>query len=157
MIPTPRQLFAQFDRGEIEREELQAQMELCARELIEEMEEDYRNPAEALIEHLLARRAAGRLIRRHGGRVLREVLVALSEVEGFGPSRLLWNADHPDVPLHCFLRIRREPVFRIAAIKVRGDEIEVDVEHGEAGRGKAEKRRFLLRRDDEWRLRVAPA
>ena len=54
MIPTPRQLFAQFERGEIEREELQAMMAVHARELIAEMEEDYQNPASAWIESLLA-------------------------------------------------------------------------------------------------------
>ena len=84
-----------------------------ARELIAEMEEDYQNPAAAWIEGLLAKRAAARLIRRHGSRLLRELLVALADVADFPPARYLWNAGHPDVPLHCFLRMRREPVFRI--------------------------------------------
>jgi hypothetical protein len=154
MIPTPLQIFASFERGEIDRDEVHALMALHARELIQEMEEDHQNPAAALIESLLARRAAGRLVRRHGGRLLREILVAISEVSDFPPVKYLWNAAHPDVPLHCFLRMRREPVFRIAAIKPRGEVIEVDVEHGAAGRGQGSRKTFVLRRDGHWRLRV---
>lgn len=154
MIPTPSQLFALFERGEIEREELQALMAVHARELIAEMEEDYQNPAAAWIENLLARQAARRLIRQHGSRLLREVLVAIAEVPDFSPSKHLWNASHPDVPLHCFLRIRRQPVFRILNIGHRPDFVEVLVEHGEAGRGRGNRRTFVMKRDERWRLRV---
>lgn len=154
MLPTPNQIFASFERGEIERDEMHTLMALHARELIQEMEEDHQNPAAALLETLLSRRAAGRLVRRHGGRLLRELLVALGDVADFPPARYLWNASHPDVPLHCFLRMRREPVFRILAIKPQGEEIEVEVEHGSSGRGKGTKRTFLLKRDDFLHLRV---
>ena len=82
MILNPNQLFALYERGEIEREELHALMAVHARELISEMEEDYQNPAAALIENLLARRAVRRLARRHGGRLLREILIALADVPG---------------------------------------------------------------------------
>ena len=157
MIPTPNELFAMFERGEIEREELQALMAVHARELIGEMEEDYRNPAEAWIEGLLARQAAGRLVWRHGRLLVREVLVALSEVPDFPPVRYLWNASHPDVPLHCFLRMRREPVFRIVQLGRRGDVVDVTVEYGEAARGRGTRRGFVLRRDDQWRLKVDAA
>jgi hypothetical protein len=156
MIPTPRQLFARFERGEIERDELQAMMAVHARDLIREMEEDHQNPAAAWIEGLLARRAAGKLARRHGSRLLREVLVALSEVPDFPPARLLWNAGHPDVPLYCFLRMRRLPVFRIAGIDHGPDGIRLIVEYGDAGRGQATRRSFLLKRGDDWRLRAEP-
>lgn len=155
MLPTPSQIFARFDRGEIERDELQALMAIHARELIAEMEEDYQNPAAALIEGLLARRAAGKLVRRHGSRLVREILIALSDVPDFPPVRRLWNAAHPDVPLHCFFRMRREPVFRLVQIANRSGEIEVIIEHGAAGRGRADRRIFLLKRDDQWRLAVA--
>lgn len=154
MILNPNQLFALYERGEIEREELHALMAVHARELISEMEEDYQNPAAALIENLLARRAAGRLARRHGSRLLREILIALAEVPDFPPARHLWNAAHPDVPLHCFLRMRREPVFRIINIGHRFEAIELLVEHGDAGRGMATRRMFILKRDDHWRLQV---
>jgi hypothetical protein len=154
MIPTPSQLVALFERGEIERDEFQALMAVHARELIAEIEEDYQNPAAAWIESLLARQAAGRLVRRHGGRLLREVLVALAEVPDFPPARLLWNAAHPDVPLHCFLRIRRSPVFRILRLDLRPESIGVLVEYGEAGRGRGTRRMFILKRDGAWRLRA---
>jgi hypothetical protein len=154
MIPTPTQIFASFERGEIDRDEVHALMALHARELIQEMEEDHQNPAAALIESLLARRSAGRLVHRHGGRLLREILLAISEVSEFPAAKYLWNAAHPDVPLHCFLRMRREPVFRVAAIKHRGEVIDVEVEHGAAGRGRGIKKTFVLKRDELWRLRV---
>lgn len=154
MIPTPDQLFARFERGEIERAELQALMALHARELIAEMEDDRQNPAAAWLESLLARRMMGRLIRRHGSRLMREVLIAIAAVPDFEPARRLWNAPHSDVPLHCFLRMRREPVFRIAAVDHQPDEISVIVEHGEAGRGRASRRLFVMRRDERWQLRV---
>lgn len=154
MIPTPRQLCAQFERGEIEREEFQALMAVHARELIDEMEEDRLNPAAAWIERLLSGRAVARLVRRHSSRLLREVLVALSEVPDFPPARYLWNAAHPDLPLYCFFRIRREPVFRIASIELKGREIEVTTEHGAAPRGKATRTRFVLRRSEDWLLRA---
>ncbi len=153
MIPSPKQLFAMFERGEIEREELQAMMAVHARELIGEIEEDYQNPAAAWLEAMMARQMMGRLTWRHGKRLVREVLIALSEVPDFPPAQKLWNAAHPDLPLHCFLRMRREPVFRIVQLGRRGDEVDVVVEYGDAKR--ATKRRFLLRRDDQWRLVVA--
>lgn len=145
-----------FERGEIERDELHALMAAHARDLIAEMEEDHRNPGAAWIEGLLARQAAGRLALRHGGRLLREVLAALSEAPDFPPARYLWNADHPDVPLHCFLRMRREPVFRILQLNRREDVIEVKVEHGESRRGRGTRETFILRRDAQWRLRIEP-
>jgi len=154
MIPSPHQVFMSFERGEIEREEMHALMALHARELISEMEEDYQNPAAAWIETLLARRAAGRLQRRHGASLIRQILAALAEVPDFPPSRYFWNADHSDVPLHCFFRIRREPVFRILDIQSNDVEINVLVEHGTAARGKAKRQKFLLKRDAHWRLRA---
>ncbi len=91
---------------------------------------------------------------RHGNRLLREVLVALSEVPDFPPARYLWNASHPDVPLHCFLRIRREPVFRIARLVKHEQSVELIVEHGAAGRGRGTRQILTLRRDSQWRLKV---
>jgi hypothetical protein len=156
MIPSPRQIFASFERGEIEREEMHALMALHARELIVEMEEDYQNPAMAWIEGLLAKRAASRLVRLHGTRLLREVLGALADVPEFPPARRLWNAAHPDVPLYCFLRIRREPVFRILRLDVQAGEVRVVIEHGQAAKGKGTRQSFLLKRDDQWKLKVDP-
>lgn len=153
MLPTPSQIIASFERGEIERDELHAMMALHARELIREMEEDYQNPAAAWIESLLARRATGRLVRRHGARVVREVLVAIAEVPDFPPARYLWNAGHADVPLHCFFRMRRDPVFRILSLEMKSGEIRVMVEYGDAAKDKHRKT-LLLNRDEEWKLRA---
>lgn len=154
MIPSPRQIFASFERGEIDRDEMHALMASHARELIEEMEQDYQNPAAAWIESLLARRAASRLVRLHGSRLLREVFGALADVPEFPPVRHLWNAAHPDVPLHCFLRMRREPVFRILSLQALSSEIRLVIEHGQAARGKGTRRRFALKRDDHWKLKA---
>lgn len=156
MIPTPKEIFASYERGEIEREEMHSLMALHARELIQEMEEDRQNPAAAWIESLLARRAAKRLVKLHGARLMREVLGALADIPEFPPVRHLWNSAHSDVPLHCFFRIRREPVFRILSISARPDGFQVMIEHGEAARGKGTRRSFILKRDGHWRLKAEP-
>lgn len=156
MIPTPREIFASYERGEIEREELHSLMALHARELIQEMEEDHLNPAAAWLESLRARRAASRLVKLHGVRLMREVLGALADIPEFPPVRHLWNSDHPDVPLHCFLRIRRKPVFRILCIAARSDGFQVIIEHGDGERGKGTKQSFILKRDVHWRLKAEP-
>ena len=155
---TPAELFARFERGEIDRAELHGLLALNARELIEEMEQDYQNPAAALLEYLLARRALSRLARRHGPRTIREVLIALSQLPEFPPARYLWNAAHPDVPLHCFLRMRREPVFRIRQLRPNGERgFVVTCEFGPAGRGLATVQSITLTRDSNWRLTADPA
>ncbi|MBC8125990.1 MAG: hypothetical protein H8M99_02425 [Gloeobacteraceae cyanobacterium ES-bin-144] len=154
MRPTPSQLFVLFERGEIERDEFHALMAVHARELIAEMEEDYQNPAAAWIERLLAKRMAGSLVKRHGDRVFREVLVALAEIPDFPPAGLLWNASHPDLPLHCFLRIRRRPIFKILSIVAQADSIAVKVEFGDAKRDETTRRSFVLKRDASWVLRA---
>lgn len=156
MIPTPHQIFTRFERGEIERGEMHTLMALHARELIQEMEEDYQNPAAAWLESLLSRRAAGRLVRRHGARLLREMLTALAEVPDFPPARYLWNAAHPDLPLHCFFRMRREPVFRILAILADAGEFRVTVEHGPAAKGRSTRQLFLLKRNAGFKLEAEP-
>jgi hypothetical protein len=158
MIPSPSQIIASFERGEIGRDEMHALMSLHARELIQEMDQDFQNPAAAWIESLLARRAAARLVRRHGNPLLREVLGALAEVPGFSAARHLWNAAHPDVPIHCFLRMRREPVFRILSLDSGPQGIQVGVEYGDAANGRKPSRQcFILTRDRQWKLRAVAA
>lgn len=154
MLPTPNRIFERFERGEMERDELQALMALHQRELIGEIEEDRQHPAAALLERLLAARAAGKLQKRYGGRLVREVLAALGEVEGFPAARWLWNAMHADVPLHCFLRMRREPVFRLLGLEVQGGRVLARVEYGVPGGEGLVKRVFEMERDAGWRLRV---
>lgn len=154
MLPTPNEIFARLERGEMERDEMQALMALHARELITEMVEDHQNPAAALLEQLLARRSASKLASKHGGRLIREVLAALSEASDFPPAGLLWNAMHSDVPLHCFLRIRRNPIFRIVTLEKKGETIWVETQYGAAEKDQSVHRKFKLRRGLDWRLVV---
>ncbi len=140
----------------MEREEMQALMAVHARELIQEMEEDYQNPAAAWIETLLARRAASRLVKRHGAALLREVLSALAEIPDFPPAGYLWNASHPDVPVHCFFRIRREPIFRILSLEMgSAGGVQLLVEHGAAAKGKTTRRNIVLARNAFWKLEAS--
>ncbi len=154
MLPTPPQIFARFERGEIGLAEVHEMMDRHAKEIIVEMEEDHRNPAAALLEYLLARRATTRLARRHGAWLLREMFHALSEVEDFPPAQFLWNALHPDVPLHCFVRIRRVPIFRVISIKPSGSWLVVVTEHGPLEKNSAVRRKFILQRTAGRRLKV---
>lgn len=154
-LATPPQLFREFENGRITRQQLHAALAWHARELIEEMIDDRLHPAAAWVEQALARRAAARLARRHGERRLRAVLAALSEVQGFPPARWLWNAPHPDVPLHCFLRIRREPVFRIRELAHDNGTLVVTVEHGARQARASTRERFTLVHTRDGNLSVA--
>ncbi len=146
---------ASFERGEMDRCELHAMMALHAQALIREMEEDHLNPVESLVERVLAARHCRRLVKRHGARLLRECLVALSEVPDFPVGGYLWNASHEDVPLHCFMRMKRRPRFRIVVIATgAGGRVFCTTEHDceEAGRVRVQ---WKLSRDHAWRLRPA--
>ena len=150
MLQTPRQLAARFERGEIDRTEFQSQMAIHARELITEIEEDYQNPLAAWIESRLARAAVKRLLRKHSEFRIREILTALSEATDFPLAKHIWNAPHPDVPLHCFFRIRRKPILQILSIREEEEIVEIDVEIFHA-RNRA---RIVLKRDVDWQLRA---
>jgi hypothetical protein len=118
------------------------------------MLESRRNPLVAWFDETLARQAAGRLIRRHGEAVVREALAVLGELPHFAPARLLWNAGHPEVPLHCFLRTRREPVFRILRFHAQPEVVHLQVEYGRADRRHAFRESFILRRSSAGTLVV---
>lgn len=138
------------------RAQFQAAMAVHAQAILEEIVEDKRNPVVAKFEQMLSRRAAARLEKRHGEALVREILAGLAEEANFPPACLLWNAVHWDVPLSCFLRMRREPVFRVEKIDERGQtEVGVEVAYGAAKRGAATREVFVLRRDWEGRLVVA--
>jgi hypothetical protein len=152
---TPPQLFREFESGRITRAQLHAALAWHARELIMEMVDDRLHPAAAWVEQALARRATARLLRRHSEQRLRAILAALSEVPGFPPARWLWNAPHAEVPLHCLLRIRREPVFRLRAITNHPGSVEVAVEYGSRRAHAATRERFTLEHSHHGTLRVA--
>jgi hypothetical protein len=153
-LSTPPQLFREFESGRLTREQLHAALAWHQRELIAEMIEDRLNPAAAWIEQALAKRAAARLLRRHAERRVRAVMVALAEVPGFPLARWLWNAGHPDVPLHCFLRIRREPVFRLRKLENQPGQVVASVEHGDRDPRRVSRERFTLAHQADGGLRV---
>ncbi|MEM7600953.1 MAG: hypothetical protein AAF357_06010 [Verrucomicrobiota bacterium] len=147
LIPTPPELFRQFERGDISREELQATMALHARGLIDEMEKERKNPKTSYIERLRNFAAARKLARKHGKAQLREILSTMGSIEGFPPAQILWNAGHADVPLHCFFRTKIEPVFRVTRLDVEAMKVEIDVEYGPADKKKTIKESIVMQRD----------
>lgn len=98
----------------------------------------------------MVKRCVERLLRRCGRRVLRDVLTALAELENFPPAARLWNAGHEDVPLECFIRWGRAPVFRIREILAKNDTVHLLLEYG----GGPVKERMTFRRDERWILRL---
>lgn len=148
-FPNPAILIAKWQAGEIEREEMQRLMAEHQRALLDEAEEQRKNPFEAYWEGILNRRSARRLVKEHGESAVRELLLALSAVPDFTPSAYLWNADHWDVGLECFIRSRSEPIFRIKELMVRRDRALMLVEHGGTGKGELRRERVRFLRD--WR------
>ena len=128
--------------------EFQSLMAAHQRELIREIEEDHQNPLAAWLESRLAKASVKKLLRKHTAFRIREVLVALSESDGFPLAKYIWNAAHPDVPLHCFFRIRREPVFQILSMHSEGNTIEVHMEIHRA----RNRQKVILTRDAHWKL-----
>ncbi|MGB6220242.1 hypothetical protein [Haloferula sp.] len=141
--PTPPQLFDDFEEGRINRAQLHAALQWHAQELVEEIIEAHENPVAAWWDNMLAKRAADRWSSRHGIWRIRHILAALSKVPEFEPANLLWNALHPDVPLHCFFRMRREPVFRLLKVENRNGILRVRVAHGSTSDG-ISKEDFVL-------------
>lgn len=149
---SPRQLFQMLDSGRITREEFRLRMGECAEEIITEMEEDRLNPVAALVEQMLSRRVASKLLKNHEEALIREMLQALSEVEDFSPARWLWNAAHPHIPLHAFFRSKRLPVFRVVAMEAMPQVITVTVEYGTPGMDGVVREQIRLVRDRRGRL-----
>lgn len=152
--PSPRQLFHLLDTNRITPEQFRDSMAYHAREMIEEMEEDHLNPAAAFIEQMLCRRAVSKLLKHHEESLVREVLLALSELNDFPPGRWLWNAGHPHMPLHAFFRSKRDPVFRIVTLDAAPQHVMVVVEYGVTGYTHPKKEEIHLRRDRRSQLGV---
>lgn len=143
-----------LDAGEITREEFREAMSHHARQLIEEMVEVRENPIVAWLELLKNRRAASRLAHQHGEARVRELLVALSDIPDFPLANWLWDADQPHVPLYCFLRSRREPVFRVLRIASAPFILTITVEYGSARKREAAREKLTFGRDRYGRLQV---
>ena len=122
-------------------------MTIHQQRLLLEISEARENPVLSYLDEKLSRFAANRLERRHGERLIRMVLGALADIENFPPADLLWNAGHPDVPLHCFFRLRREPVFRLIRITMDPLGVKVIIEHGRASKRATTRQEIQLVRD----------
>ncbi len=154
MLETPSQLSDRFETGQMDRAEYQAHMALHARELINEIEEDHQNPLAAWVESQLAKKSLRKLLKKHSPHQIREILIALSEnpqSKDFPMAAYLWNASHPDLPLHTFFRIRRQPVFQILSIHSVNDQVQLRLKIGEA----RDLVRLTLVRDARWQLHLA--
>ena len=154
LLPNPARLFRLFETGKLTRAQWQAAMAWHASQLLEEVAEARRHPVGAFIEDKLARRSAKRLVRVHGEAELREAFEALADANDFPPANLLWNAGHRDVPLHCFLRMRTEPVFRVLRFERNRETVSIMIEHGKAAKKETTREEFLLVRDRWARLVV---
>jgi hypothetical protein len=149
-LPTPNQLFRQFELGQIDREQLRASMAVHARLIIAEVEEVRVNPVVAFMDQMLCKRLASKLIKLHGEDTVREVLTALADIPNFPPAALVWNADHELVPLECFFRIKRGPVFFVHKMQVEPQLVSVHIEHGV--KDSAKKEEIQLRRNRQGKL-----
>lgn len=153
--PNPKQLFRQFESGQISRQQLQAQMGEHQRHILAEMEENRRNPVATLLEQMRNRRAANKLTKQYDEASVREVMVALADQPNFPPSNLLWNADHREVPLYCFLRMKHEPVFRVTHLDIHPQVASIEIEYGKAKPKETTREVISLRRDPHGQLVAA--
>jgi hypothetical protein len=143
----PQKLTRLWEDGQLTRQEYQEAMAIHAKLIIAEMVEARDNPVVAYLEHLLNQHAAAKLRKRYGEAILREAMLALAEVPDFSPAIYLWNAGHWHVPLHCFIRSRKEPVFRIKDLRVVGPKVILRIEHGSNEARQVTKEEFTLRRN----------
>ena len=151
-IPTPAQLFRQFEQGRITHEHFRTAMTLHQRLLLEDIEDASRDPGLTWFDEVLNRRAARHLEKTYGEETVRETLVALSEMPDFPPAVQIWNAEHRLVPLYCFLRMKRAPVFRVITMEVLPQMIGIVVEYGRAKKSECTREEITLRRNRQGQL-----
>ena len=102
---------------------------------------------------MLNKRVAKRLVQEHGEAAIRELLSAMAELEDFPPSAYLWNADHWDVALHCFIRSKSAPVFRIRETMIKTGRAVMLIEYG--GGKKKDTLRERVSFERNWRGEMA--
>lgn len=151
-LPTPAQLFRLFEQGRMTRDAFQGAMRIHQQILIEDIKDSMRDPGLSWFDEVLNRRAARHLAKTHGESIVREVLAALSEMPDFPPASQLWNAEHELVPLYCFLRAKREPVFRVIKLEVFPRMVGVIVEYGQSKKSECIREEITLRRNRQGRL-----
>lgn len=151
-LPTPAQLFRQLDQGRISSEQFRSMMTLHQRLLLEDIDDSARDPGLSWFDEVLNRRAARHLEKAHGEDVVREVLVALSEVPDFPPAHQIWNAGHKLLPLYCFFRTKRGPIFRIVNMEVLPQMVGVVVEYARSKKADCLREEITLRRNRQGEL-----
>lgn len=145
----PNQLLAWYRSGKISQQQWRDGMQLQFILALKEIQQDRSQPKLALLENWRCRAAAKRLLRDSSEAELREVMMALAEIEDFSPAVYLWNADQRSTPLHCFLREKREPVLRFSKMQISRLRAELCIEYGGCKNKNSSKENIILRRD--WR------
>ena len=153
LIPPPI-LIQRFEQGEISREELHTAMAVHGRLLIAEMEYESENLQESWLERWRCRHHASRLANRHGETRLRDVLHTLSLLPDFPPCNLLWNAAHTHVPLYCFFRLKRPPIFMIRLMRCLNTYVEVEVEYSNEEEQRV-REKMILERGRKWDFQIS--
>jgi hypothetical protein len=146
---SPHRLLSFYRSGKITRAQWLEGMRLHFLLALKEIQEDCSEPNRARLETWRCKNAARRLLSNHTQAELREVFMALAELDDFPPSAYLWNADQLDVPLHCLLREKREPVLRFSEVQIRRLTAELVIEYGGLKKKDRTREKITLRRD--WR------
>lgn len=146
---SPNRLLAWYRSGHITQAQWRAGMKLQFKLALREIQEDRGDPQRALLETWRCKAAARRLLKEHSEAELREVMVALSEIDDFPPATYLWNADQRDIPLHCFLREKRAPVLRFRQMEISRSRAKLTIEYGSRKSKDSDRETITLRRD--WR------
>lgn len=144
----------QWEKGEITRDQLHVLMTQHQEAILAEAEEERENPFASYIDRMVNKRMAKKLIDRHGEANLRELCLALSELEDFLPAAFLWNVNHWDLPLHCFFRNKREPVFRVRDVFVKHHRAMMLIEHGSANKRQTQRERIHFERHWKGEMKV---
>lgn len=145
----PNRLLAYYRAGHITRAQWLAGMQLQFEAALREIEENRQDPERALLETWRCKAAAKRLLKESTQAELRELMVSLSEIDDFPPASYLWNADQRDIPLHCFLREKREPVLRFRQVSITRTSAKLEIEYGSRKMKERVRESIRLRRD--WR------
>jgi hypothetical protein len=145
----PNRLLAWYRSGKITRVQWLEGMRQQFLLALLEIEEDRSDPHRAMLETWRCKTAARRLLKNSSEAELREVFVALSEIDDFAPATYLWNADQRDIPLHCFLREKREPVLRFRKMDISRLRAKLIIEYGGRKASQRVRETIVLRRD--WR------
>lgn len=148
-LTSPNRLFALYDAGEITRDQWREGMRQHFLLALREIEEERSDPKLALMERWRCRSTAKRLLKDHTEAELREVFMALAEIDDFPPATYLWNADQLETPLYCFMREKREPVLRFIKLRISRMTASVTIEYGGLNANERVQERITMRRD--WR------